>query len=473
MLLLYRRQKRLKWLEAMDMDRPILEELKKSPQLETAIFDNARKIAIYPENRESLNLARYFVEKTGEKLEELIIHANFDNMDDRSPARNDISLRELNDTATGPGLLSSTLFGHLMPFDSCTPLRDLTNLRLHRISLRHCADTWCKFIDFNKIQSLGVYHCPGADSLLGQLSRAKNLPKSLQQLELQHKDNYENEASVALDGLLCLLSGLTVLIIDLQNVKSLPTVAGIVHHNKTLELLNIHCSNESLSSPMLIDMSCDAEELVYETEDFDKICSATSKLEQLSCAWPTRSLIRSASEDWVAFESSISKLRGLVTLHITTWPSNKPSSSLLPRPVYEQLLQGASTRLFELTANRTPPELPEPPIVAEQADTTGTETEPAKLLPRSKLRLIAFGISDKVWEREESQNQVLYLRSSALDAEGKRKIYAAPVGWCARRYLEPRSEILDFVLSRESRLPCRGERGDMESRFGFNVDDEL
>ena len=301
MLLLYQRQKKLKWLEVVDMDRPMLEELKKNPRVETGLFDHARKLAIYPENRESLNFGGHFIEKMKEKLEELIVHAHFEHMDDRSPTRSDVSLRELNDTAVGPGLLSSTLFAHLMPFDSCTPFQHLTALRLHRISLRHCADTWCKFIDFHKIKSLRVYHCPAADSLLGQLSKAKNLPKSLQVFELQHKDNYENEALVALDGLLCLLSGLAVLTIDLQNVKTLPGVAGLVRHGKTLEQLSVHCSNESLSNPMLSDMSCEAEELVFDTEDFAKICSATSKLEQLSCAWPNRSLIRSASDDWVAF----------------------------------------------------------------------------------------------------------------------------------------------------------------------------
>jgi hypothetical protein len=290
----------------------------------------------------------------------------------------------------------------------------------------------------------------------------------LQVLELQHKDNYENEALVALDGLLCLLSKLAVLTIDLQNVKTLPGVAGIVCQGKTLEQLSVHSSNESLSNPMLSDMSCEAEELVFDTEDFAKICSATSKLEQLSCAWPNRSLIRSASDDWVAFETSVSKLWTLVTLHITTWPSNKPSTSLLPRPVYEQLLQGASTRLFESVTNR-----PSPPVVSEMPEPFDPDDETIEILPPSKLRLIVFGISDKIYEREDSQNQILYLRSSANDAEGRSKIYAAPLGWCAKRFLEPRSEILDFVLSRESRLPCRGERGDLESRFGFNVDDEL
>lgn len=475
MMLLYRRQKGMKWLEAMDMDRPILEELKKNPNIERNLFDNARKLALYPENRESLNLGRYFVEKTTEKLEELIIHAHFETIDDHSPSRSDVSVRELNDTATGPGLLARTLFGHLMPFESCTKFQNLTSLRLHRISLRYCADTWCKFVDFHKMQCLRIYHCPGVDSLLGQLSRAAHLPKKLHVLELQHKDNTENEALLALEGFLCLVSGLNDLIIDLQNVKALPAVAGLVRHHKTLELLNIHCSGEGSSTPLVGDMSCDAEELVYDMEEFDKICSATSHLEQLSCAWPNRSLIRSPSEEWCAFEHAVAKLRNLVTLHITTWPSNKPSTQLLPRSVYEQLLQAASTRLFELASKRTPSTdmsisivAPAQPPIPSSDSASGTET----LLPPAKLRLIAFGISDKIYEREDSRNQLLYLRSTALDAEGKNKIYATPVGWCARRYLEPRSEVLDFVLGRETRLPCRGERGDMDARFGFNVDED-
>ena len=463
----------MKWLEAMDMDRPILQELKKNSHVEEGLYDNARTLALYPENRDSLNLSGYFVEKTKDKLEELIVHTRFLNIDDGSPVRSDLSVREIHDTATGPGLLSSTLFRHLKPFESCTPFQNLTSLRLHEVSLRHCADTWCKVIDFRKMRLLRVFYCPGVDSLLGQLSRAANLPKVLRVLELQHKDNSDQEALVALDGFLCLTSGLEDLLIDLTNVKSLPGVAGIVRHGKTLETLNIHCTKKSESNSMMGDVSSDPEELVFDTEDFDKLCSSASELEQLSCAWPERSLTkRMVHEDWCTFESSVSKLRKLVTLQITTWPSNKPGSQLLPRSIYEQLLQGVATRLFESAAKRTPSPPDSPALTAQPDDAEGTEAVSASLLPCSKLRLIAFGISDKIYEREDSRNQLLYIRSSALDAEGGKIIYAAPVGWCARQYLEPRSEVLDFVLSREARLPCRAERGDMDGRFGFVVDED-
>lgn len=472
-MLLYRRQKKMKWLEAMDMDRPILQDLKKNPHVEEGLFDNARTLALYPENRDSLNLGGYFVEKTKDKLEELIVHTRFLNIDDGSPVRHDLTIRDINDTATGPGLLASTLFAHMMPFESCTPFHNLTSLRLHEISLRHCADTWCKFIDFRKMRLLRVYHCPGVDSLLGQLSRAANLPKVLRVLELQHKDNSDQEALIALDGFLCLTSGLTDLLIDLTNVKSLPGVAGIVRHSKTLETLNVHCTNKPTTSTIMGDVITDPEELVFDTDDFDKLCSTAAGLEQLSCAWPERSLTkRLVHEDWCSFESSVSKLRNLVTLQITTWPSNKPGSQLLPRSIYEQLLQGVATRLFESAARRTPSPPGSPALTAQPDGGDATAEVSSPLLPRSSLRLIAFGISDKIYEREDSRNQLLYIRSSAFDAEGGKIIYAAPVGWCARQYLEPRSEILDFVLSREARLPCRGERGDLDGRFGFNVDED-
>jgi hypothetical protein len=472
-MLLYRRQKKMKWLEAMDMDRPILPELKKNPAIEDGLFDNARTLALYPENRDSLNCGGYYIEKTKDKLEELIVHTRFSNIDDGSPVRGNLMVREINDTATGPGLLTSTLFAHMLPFETCTPFQNLTSLRLHEVNLRYCADNWCKAIEFRKMQNLRVFHCPGVDALLGQLSRAAHLPKRLRVLEIQHKDNSDQETLIALDGFLCLTSGLTDLLIDLVNVRSMPGIAGIVRHGKTLETLNIHCTSKTASNPIMGDVSSDPEELVFDTEDFEKLCSSASELEQLSCAWPERSLTkRVVHEDWCSFESSVSKLRKLVTLQITTWPSNKPGSQLLPRSIYEQLLQGVATHLFESASKRTPSPPGSPALTAQSDDADTTAVESAPLLPYSRLRLIAFGISDKIYEREDSRNQLLYIKSSALDAEGGKIIYAAPVGWLARQYLEPRSEILDFVLSRAARLPCRVERGDLDGRFGFTVDED-
>lgn len=339
----------------------------------------------------------------------------------------------------------------MLPFENCTPFKNLKSLRLHKINLRHCADTWCKLIDFHHLEYLRLYHCTGADTLLGQLSKSSHLPKSLKVLEFQHRDNTDNEALVALDGFLCLVSGLRDLVIDMDHVKTMPAAAGIVRHGKTLELLNVHCASDSQSSSTGSD--CENEELVWDTDDFEKICKACKDLEQLSCAWPNTSLIRSPSEEWKAFESSCGHLKEMVTLHITTWPSNKPSTQLLPRMVYENLLQSLAQRGFEFATGARP--LPNASLTDdddEEADdsddsapsTTETQHQSAK------LRLIAFGTSDKIYEREDSKNQTIFYRSTCVDAEGKSKPYAAPIGWCARQYIEPRSEVLDFVLHRSS-----------------------
>jgi len=465
-LLLYKKQRRTKWLEVMDLDREILPELKKSPKLQQNIFSHARKLALYPEYRETLSLSGYFVEKTADVLEELIIHANFDALDigDHAPTTSHtIEARELNDSATAPGLLSSTLFGHMLPFEKCTPFKNLKSLRLHRISLRHCAETWCKFVDFTKMQYLRVYQCSGADSLFGQLSKATNLPKQLKTLEFQHKDNAENEALLALDGFLCLVSGINDLIIDMEHVKSLPAAAGVARHGKTLELLNVHCSQAC--GHVSTSSDTDQEELVWDLEDFAKICTACAGLEQLSCAWPATSLIRTPSEEWKAYESAIAELNGLVTLHVSTFPSNKPSTQTLPRNIYEQLLQGLALRMFDgpkstTSASTTPPSEP---------SNNSPDGENITTSPGTNFRLLAFGISDKIYERENPSNQIIYLRSTCQDALGETKPYAAKIGWCLRQFVEPRSDVLDFVLHRDSKCPWRDRDG---PPTGWTDDDE-
>lgn len=460
-MLLYKRQRKMKWLEVMDLDRNVLPDIKKSPRLQETLFGNAKKLALYPENRDTLNLSGYYVEKTKDKLEELIVHCNFNPHGDRDA----LDSRELNDSATGPGQLSNTIFSCMTPFDQCTPFQNLKSLRLHRVNLRYCADTWCKFINFHDIQYLRLYHCSGADSLFGQLSRASHLPKNLKVLEFQHRDNTENEALIALDGFLCLVSGLRDLVIDIEASKALPASAGIARHGKTLELLNVHCTPDSQHGVALNTTDGESgDELVWDIDDFEKICNACPGVEQLSCAWPSTSLIRSPSDEWKSFESACGSLRKLVTLHITTWPSNKPSTQLLPRPVYETMLQALAQRGFELAAGThssvthpPPPPGGDPPTEADNDILLSLGIPPSP----SRLRLIAFGTSEKIYEREDSKNQIIYLRSSCTDAEGKTKAYATPVSWCVRQFIEPRSEVLDFVLhqsDRSNKPPCRENR---------------
>lgn len=86
----------------MDLDRDILPELKKNTKLQQTMFSHAKKLALYPENRETLNLSGFFVEKCKDRLEELIVHCHWHDLSSSGT----IESRELNDSATEPGLLS-------------------------------------------------------------------------------------------------------------------------------------------------------------------------------------------------------------------------------------------------------------------------------------------------------------------------------------------------------------------------------
>ena len=439
----------MKWLEVMDLERDILPDFKKNEKMTKELFQHTRRLALYPENRESLRLCQFYVQKTADVLEDLNVHTSFheslDHHRDPSPA-DIIDARELNDSATQPGLLTRTIFGHMLPFDKCEPFKNLTILRLQRVNLRYCADTWCKVVNFVNIEILRVLQCAGADSLLAELSKARNLPKQLKAFEFQHKDNEENEALIALDGFLCLVSGIQELVVDLERVNTLPAAASIARHGKTLEILNVHCSRGD-TSPITSNPD-DNEEWVWDTEDFEKICTSCTSLEQISCAWPQTSLIRAPSSEWVAFERACGSLKQLVTLQISTWPTNKPSSQSLPLPIYQILLQALAQRGFEKAASRA---------VTISSDFTGEEVS-VEIEPErpSKLRLIAFGVSDVIYEREESKKLQIYYRSTSKTAEGKDKIHATPITWSLRQYVEPQSEVLDTVLFRDVKgPPCR------------------
>ncbi|KAF2807808.1 uncharacterized protein BDZ99DRAFT_572704 [Mytilinidion resinicola] len=413
LILLYKKQKRMKWLEGIALDKNVLTELEQIPSFDET-FQNVRKLGLYPDSRDVLNYCQMLVKKSP-RVEKITLHASFD--DSESALTN----RELNDSSTGPGLITSTMFNSLQPFEKCTPL-GLREITLQKINLRYAAETYCKFINFHNIKSLRVFGCPGADALLAELTRSTKLPEKLETLEFKHDDNVENDALNALDGFLCLVSGIKILTIDITYAKALPAAAGIVRHAKTLKELNVHAST--------VD---DIEhEHIYTFPDFQSICNDCTLLEQISAAFPNTSVIRHNSDQFLAFETCLGALRNLVTLNITTWPNNNPSSSKLPLKVYEHLLGGMAQQGFERSAAH------------------------AKTHDRSsKLNVIAFGSSDKVYDREDSKNQIIFVKGKQVDPLGQEKPMAIQVGWCLRKFIEPRSDVLDFSLSRTTRPPTR------------------
>ncbi|XP_014551534.1 hypothetical protein COCVIDRAFT_42182 [Bipolaris victoriae FI3] len=380
LVLLYRKQKRMKWLEGISLDRNVLEELQKLPNIDKC-FENVRKIGLYPDSREVLEFCHFLLKNTAKRtLDKITLHASFDELD------SSITTRELNDTVNEPGLITSTMFSHMQPFAKCTPMA-LKEITLQKLHLRYAAGTYCKLIDFQTIKSIRVFGCSGADALLAELSKSTKLPDKLETLELKHDDNTENDGLGAIDGFLCLVSGIKTLTLDLTYVKALPAAAGIVRHGKTLKSLNVHGS----TGPE----SCD-EELVYDYSSFSQICKDCTLLEQISVAFPAVSVVRSKNDSFVNFENCLGDLCHLATLNITTWPTNSPSSSKLPRKIYEHLLAGLAQQGFERSSDHA----------KEQGRS-------------SKLGLIAFGSSDKVYDREDSQNQIIFVKGRQIDPLGK------------------------------------------------------
>jgi hypothetical protein len=211
LVLLYKKQKRMKWLEGISLDRDVTAEIQKIPDFDK-VFENTKKLGLYPDNREVLNFCHMLVERS-QKLDKITLHASFEDGDSMIPNR------ELNDSSTGPGLITSTLFSHMQPFAKCTPL-GLKEITLQKINLRYAADTYCKVINFRTVKAIRIFGCAGADALFAELSKSTMLPDKLETLEFKHDDNIENDGLGALDGFLVLVSGVKVLTIDVTFAKT-------------------------------------------------------------------------------------------------------------------------------------------------------------------------------------------------------------------------------------------------------------
>lgn len=284
LVLLYKKQKRLKWAESIALDRKVLDELQKIPDFKEQ-FANVTKIGLYPDSREVLDYCHFILKHTS-NLDKITIHASFDDSD--MP----ISDRELNDSSTGPGLVSSTIFAHMQPFAKCTPIA-LKEITLQKLGLRYAADSYCKIVDFRTVKNIRIFSCTGTDALFAELSKSTKLPQKLETLEVKLTDNAENDGLGALDGFLCLVSGIKVLTLDFSNVSSLPASAGITRHGKTLKQLSVH----ALRAPE----ECD-DEMVFDYGSMSLICRECTLLEQLSLAFPNVSVVRHKNDSFVNFE---------------------------------------------------------------------------------------------------------------------------------------------------------------------------
>jgi hypothetical protein len=180
------------------------------------------------------------------------------------------------------------------------------------------------------------------------------------------------------------------------------------------------------------------------------------------------------------------QLSKLVTLNITTWPNNLPTTARLPRKIYEHLLQGMAQAAFERSAQQaaarsasSSPSASTPSTPSSESTvslTSSTSTllstpsassagSSAGSLASPRLAVVAWGASDKVYDREDSRNQIIFLRGAQTDpfGGGRAAPLAVQVGWCLRKYVEPRSDVLDFALARSCRPPTREPQPSEES----------
>lgn len=185
---------------------------------------------------------------------------------------------DLEDSSTRPGLLTRTVFSHMMPFETCTPMI-LKKLSIDNIDLRYAADTYMKLIKFSALESLVIGGCLGADAVFAQMSKPHIRPTKLKKIRWFHgEETSETHALEAFDGLLDALSGLEILHVDIKNFGGLPNSTAIAHHGKTLKVLGIR-SRAASSNPTR-----------YESEQLDEICTACTELRQLSITFPTTSV---------------------------------------------------------------------------------------------------------------------------------------------------------------------------------------
>lgn len=267
-VLLMKKQRRLKAMEIESVDRNFMPELEKNPSLLTN-QEGATSLHFYPDTIDRLGACQKVVE-TQTKFNELQLSSGFSyagNIPD-----------DLEDSSTRPGLLTRTIFSHMMPFETCAPMI-LKKLSIDNVDLRYAADTYMKFIKFSALESLLIGGCQGADTVFAQMSKPHLRPNKLKKIRWFHgEDTMETHALEAFDGLLEAISGLEVLHVDIKNFSGLPNPTAIAHHGKTLHVLGIRSRTASLSL------------MRYENEQLDEICTACPELRQLSITFPSTSV---------------------------------------------------------------------------------------------------------------------------------------------------------------------------------------
>ena len=259
-----KKQRRLKAVEIESVDRNFIPELEKNPSLLTDLA-GATSLHFYPDTVDRLKACQKVAESQT-KFNELQLSSGF--------AYAGHIPDDLEDSSTRPGLLTRTIFSHMMPFETCTPMV-LKKLSIDNIDLHYAADTYMKFIKFSALESLVIGGCQGADAVFAQMSKPHLRPNKLKKIRWFHcEETTIIHALEAFDGLLEAISGLEILHVDIKHFNGLPSPTAIAHHGKTLQVLGLRSRTSS------------SDTIMYQSDQLDEICTACTELRQLAVTFP-------------------------------------------------------------------------------------------------------------------------------------------------------------------------------------------
>lgn len=332
--LLCQTQKNLRSLEIGPMDRNLDPILAKKPDIFTELT-KVTSVDVFPDNLDRLHAAHRLL-KAKPDMERLTISAGFEYSPEGPPP-------DLDDSSTRPGLLTRTLFSHMLPFESCTPYRRLKFVELDSVDLRYCADSWCRVIQFTNLDTLEIRNCAGVEMFWAQISKPHQRPLSLKTLRWMDAEEGEDPALDAFDNFIESISGLKTLHVLVSKMSRLPRVTSITAHRHTLESLSVHSQKDRVT-------------MTYSEAEYEQLCRECNGLRQLSINFPkTAADYSTVSSEFSSFlDTTFTKLPHLRTLNIRRWPVHRDSfsgstiSQAIPTyRLYEMHLQRLSQQIFE------------------------------------------------------------------------------------------------------------------------------
>lgn len=337
-ILLCKKQRRLKAIEIVSVDRPYMPVIEKYPDLLNNLTE-LTSLHFYPETLDRLQACQKVLE-AHPQVREMQLSPGFQFTMSPPP-------QDLHDSSTRPGLLFRTIFSHMLPLETCTPIK-LAKLTLENIDVRYAAETYMKAIDLSCLESVVIGGCAGVDAIFSQMSKPHFRPHRLRKLRWFHEETAEPHALEAFEGLLESLCGLEVLHVDLKNVGGLPKPSAIANHRKTLKIVAVRSRMDPIEEPQLDTLKC------YEQGQFDEICTQCTEIRQLSITTPVTYVSDPhETHEFKDFLRCAAKLPHLVTLGLQRWPQTRtpfisPWDKLKPRALdlYRHHLQRLAQDIF-------------------------------------------------------------------------------------------------------------------------------